>query len=40
MKAEEEEYKKSQTYIDWEKKYTSREDDDIFKYDPDPEGWK
>ena len=40
MKEEEEEYKKSEKYAEWEKQYNEREDDDIFKYDPDPEGWQ
>lgn len=37
--AEYEEYKQTEEYTKWEKKMEDREDDDIFKYDPDPVGW-
>jgi len=40
MEEEEQEYLKSEKHAAWEKKYNEREDDDIFKFEADPEGWK
>ena len=34
-----EEYKKTDEFAAWEKEYAEREDDDMWRYDPDPQGW-
>lgn len=40
IQKEEEEWKTSPEYESWKKKYDEREDEDIFKYDPDPKGYQ
>ena len=39
LKKQEEEWKASEDFKKWEKEYSEREDDDVFRYDPDPKGW-
>ena len=39
VKAAEEEWKNSEKFTDWKKKMDEKQDEDIFKYDQDPEGY-
>jgi len=39
LKKEHEAYQETEEYKEWKKKYDGREDDDTFRYDPNPQGW-
>jgi len=40
LKEQEKAWKETEEYKTWEKDYAEREDDDVFRYDPDPKGWE